>query len=74
MSDLFKKLLIIRTPKIGPVRYAEMIAKFGSVDAVVDFLNPDSDFLYKAVHDLSNYFYFYTVYHKIYNIKHRHHL
>ena len=44
MSDLFKKLLIIRTPKIGPVRYAELIAKFGSVDAVVDFLNPDSDF------------------------------
>jgi DNA processing protein len=44
MSDLFKKLLIIRMPKIGPVRYAELIAKFGSVDAAVDFLNPDSEF------------------------------
>jgi DNA processing protein len=44
MSDLFKKLLIIRTPKIGPVRYSELVARFGSVDAVVDFLNPDSNF------------------------------
>ena len=44
MSDFLKKLMIIRTPKIGPVRYAELIRKFGSVDAVVDFLNPDSEF------------------------------
>ena len=31
MSDLFEKLLIIRTPKIGPVRYAELIKRFGTV-------------------------------------------
>lgn len=36
MSDLFEKLLIIRTPKIGPVRYAELIKQFGSVAAVVE--------------------------------------
>jgi len=33
MSDLFNKLLILRTPKIGPVRYAEIISQFGSPDA-----------------------------------------
>ena len=36
MSDIFNKLLILRTPKIGPVKYAEIISKFGSVDAAVD--------------------------------------
>ena len=36
MSDLFNKLLILRTPKIGPVKYAEIISQFGSVDAAVE--------------------------------------
>ena len=36
MSNLFNKLLILRTPKIGPVKYAEIISQFGSVDAAVD--------------------------------------
>ena len=36
MSDLFNKLLILRTPKIGPVKYAEIISQFGSVDAAID--------------------------------------
>ena len=36
MSDIFIKLLILRTPKIGPVRYAEIVSRFGSVDAAVD--------------------------------------
>ena len=40
MSDLFKKLLILRTPKIGPVRYMDLLRRFGSIDGVVDFLNP----------------------------------
>ena len=35
MSDLFNKLLILRTPGIGPVKYAEIVSKFGSVDAAV---------------------------------------
>ncbi len=39
MSDLFEKLLIIRTPKIGPARYADLIKRFGSVAAVVDALS-----------------------------------
>lgn len=35
MADLFEKLLIIRTPKIGPVRYAQLVDKFGSATNVV---------------------------------------
>ena len=41
MSDLFNKLLILRTPKIGPARYAEIISKFGSVDAAVGAIGSD---------------------------------
>ncbi len=44
MSDLFEKLLIIRTPKIGPVRYAELISKFGGVSAVVESMNIGEEF------------------------------
>ena len=54
MSDFLKKLMIIRTPKIGPVRYAELIRKFGSVDAVVDFLNPDSEFRDSVLREMDN--------------------
>ena len=44
MSDLFEKLLIIRTPGIGPVRYMELIRKFGCAAAVVDSLGITADF------------------------------
>ena len=43
MSDIFNKLLILRTPKIGPVKYNELIEKFGSVDAVVDTIGVNDD-------------------------------
>ena len=43
MSDIFNKLLILRTPKIGPVKYNELISKFGSVDAVVDALGANDE-------------------------------
>ncbi len=42
MSDIFNKLLILRTPGIGPVRYNDLLRRFGSPDAVVEFLKPDS--------------------------------
>ena len=35
MSELINKLLILRTPRIGPVKYAEIISRFGSVEAAV---------------------------------------
>ncbi len=33
MDELFNKLLILRTPGIGPVKYAELVSKFGSAQA-----------------------------------------
>ncbi len=42
MSDLFNKLLILRTPGIGPAKYNELVAKFGSVDAAADTLGRDT--------------------------------
>lgn len=42
MSDIFNKLLILRTPGIGPVRYNDLLRRFGAPGAVVEFLNPDS--------------------------------
>ena len=41
MSDLFEKLLILRTGGIGPARYADLIRRFGSAQAAADALNAD---------------------------------
>jgi len=35
MSDLFDKLCVLRAPRIGPVRYAKLIAEHGTPAAVV---------------------------------------
>lgn len=43
MSDLFHKLLILRTPGIGAVKYNDLIARFGSVEAAAESLNADSE-------------------------------
>lgn len=43
MSDIFNKLLILRTPRIGPAKYNELVEKFGSVDAVVDAIGADDE-------------------------------
>ena len=40
MKDILNTLLILRSPKIGPASYNDLIKKFGSVSAVVDMLNP----------------------------------
>lgn len=41
MNDLFEKLLILRTQKIGPARYNDLVARFGSVVAAADSLKSD---------------------------------
>lgn len=38
-DELFYKLLILRTPRIGPARYNDMVAKFGGVAAAADALH-----------------------------------
>ena len=40
MSDIFNKLLILRTPGIGPAKYNALVEKFGSVSDVVATLAP----------------------------------
>ena len=42
MKDVFNKLLILRTPGIGPVRYNALVKKFGSVDAAAESLKLDA--------------------------------
>lgn len=41
MNDLFEKLLILRTPGIGPARYNDLVSRFGSVAAAADSLKSD---------------------------------
>ena len=41
MSDLFEKLLILRTPRIGPAKYNALIRKFGDVRAAAASLRSD---------------------------------
>lgn len=43
MSDIFNKLLVLRTPGIGPAKYNELIRKFESLDAVVAAIGIDAD-------------------------------
>jgi DNA processing protein len=44
MPELFNKLLILRTPGIGPVKYNTLIQKFGSVQSAAESLNIDNEF------------------------------
>ena len=39
-EDLFNRLLILRTPNIGPVRYHKLINQYGNVGEVVTVLKP----------------------------------
>lgn len=43
-EELFYKLLILRTPKIGPVKYAEIINIFGCAKSAADSLNHNDEF------------------------------
>jgi DNA processing protein len=43
MDNIFEHLLILRSPKIGPVAYNDLLKKFGSAAAVVDALNPSNE-------------------------------
>ncbi len=46
MNDLLlQKLLILRTPGIGPVKYNNLITEYGDVGSVVDSLNLHQDFI-----------------------------
>lgn len=48
MDSLYKKLLILRSPNIGSVKYFELLSKFKTLDNIVDFIKP-SDLVFKTV-------------------------
>jgi len=54
MNDLFYKLLILRTPGIGPVKYNELIRKFGSAVATVDYLLVDENIKDSVKREIDN--------------------
>ena len=54
MASLFEKLLIIRTPGIGPVKYSALVEKFGSVEGVVEYMNPTSEFKDSVQREMEN--------------------
>ena len=39
MNELFDKLCLLRAPRVGPVRYAKLVAEYGTPGAAVEFLN-----------------------------------
>ena len=45
MNDLLKKLLILRTPGVGPVKYNALMEKYVETDAIIDSLNLTDDFI-----------------------------
>ena len=45
MNDLLNKLLILRSPKVGPAKYNALLAEFGDVESVIDSLHLSSDFI-----------------------------
>lgn len=45
MNDLLQKLLILRSPGIGPVKYNRLLNQYGDVYSVVDSLNLTTDFI-----------------------------
>lgn len=45
MDDLLKKLLILRTPGVGPVKYKSLVAQYGDDSAIVESLNLNQVFI-----------------------------
>ena len=45
MNDLLKKLLILRTSGIGPVKYKTLLARYGDDSAIIESLNLDEAFI-----------------------------
>ena len=43
MSELFDKLLILRTPRIGPAKYNDLVRRFGSASAAAATLRASDE-------------------------------
>ncbi len=45
MKDMLNKLLILRSPGIGPVKYRALLDEFGADENILEYLNSDEDFV-----------------------------
>ncbi len=54
MSDLLNKLLILRSPKIGPAKYNSLLAEFGDLESVLDSLHLTDDFIDNVRREMDN--------------------
>ena len=54
MNDLLNKLLILRSPKVGPAKYNALLAEFGDVESVVDSMHLSSDFIDDVKREMDN--------------------
>lgn len=55
MDDLLlKKLLILRSPGVGPAKYNALLDEYGDVSAVVDSLNLSDDFIDSVKREMDN--------------------
>lgn len=54
MNDLLQKLLILRTPGVGPVKYQQLITKYGDIYSAVDSLDLDVDFIDGVKREIDN--------------------
>ena len=52
MSDLFHKLLLLRTPGIGPVKYNELIRKFGCAEAAAKTITDNDSVRESVLHEM----------------------
>lgn len=54
MSDLIDKLLILRSPGIGPVAYEKLVKQFGSVASVADTLRGDTGLMDAVMREIDS--------------------
>ena len=45
MNDLLKKLLILRSPGVGPAKYNSLLEEYGNLESVIESLNLSNDFI-----------------------------
>jgi len=54
MNELLQKLLILRTPKIGPVTYSNLLKQYGCDAAILETLNLSNDFIDDVKQEIDN--------------------
>ncbi|MBR3510630.1 MAG: DNA-processing protein DprA [Alphaproteobacteria bacterium] len=54
MEDILKKLLVLRSPNIGPVTYNKLLSEHGNIDSVIEYLNLNQDFIDSVKREIDN--------------------